>query len=138
MNVYVTYYGFSDNTPPGPAIAYPASRNSTTLHESAGGVGTFQDPMTFAADPNFLSVGTKIYLSYIRKYAIMEDLCATCGAGHVDIWMDSDGSHESELYACQNRFTRKSQEIEINPPIGRVVSTTPLFNKSNGECLGDN
>jgi hypothetical protein len=38
----MTFYGFFDNSPPGTAIAHPV------IHSGAAGVGTFEDPITFA------------------------------------------------------------------------------------------
>src|SRR5215472_7117188 len=37
---FVTFYGWVDNSPPGPAIAHPC------IHKHAGGTGTFSDPVT--------------------------------------------------------------------------------------------
>ena len=39
---FLTFYGWWDNTPPGGDIAFPR------LHNTAGGRGTFADPITFA------------------------------------------------------------------------------------------
>jgi len=77
-SVYTTYYGWNDNNPPGTDIAYPKSSYATSNHNTAGGTGTFDDPVTFAADPNIFTPGTKIYVPYIKKYIIMEDKCAGC------------------------------------------------------------
>jgi len=41
-----------DNCPPGGAIAYPV------IHQQAGGVGTFQDPITYAGDVDVTPAGT--------------------------------------------------------------------------------
>jgi 3D (Asp-Asp-Asp) domain-containing protein len=137
--VFVTYYGYPDNDPPGRAIAYPASREARTIHNEAGGTGSYSDPVTFASAEEYLAVGSRIYLPYIQKYAIKEDLCANCGWDHVDVWMESDASHEAELYACQGRFTKKITAIEVDPPAGRGVDTRLLFNPSTGDCrVGDN
>src|SRR4051794_570915 len=38
----VTFYGWPDNSPPGPAIAYPV------IHSQADGTGSYADPITFA------------------------------------------------------------------------------------------
>src|SRR4051794_23853261 len=39
----VTLFGWPDNDPPGDGIAYPQ------IHDRAGGTGTYDDPVTFAA-----------------------------------------------------------------------------------------
>ena len=143
-NVYVTYYGWPDNDPPGGAIAYPSDEYSETLHNSTGGDGTYDNPISFASDPDLFSPGTIIYVPYIKKYIIMEDMCVTCIENwqdnekkHIDIWMESNENYEDELYACQNQWTRSKTEIELNPPKDRKVSDDPLFNKEKGNCLSD-
>jgi 3D (Asp-Asp-Asp) domain-containing protein len=133
-DVYITYYGWVDNDPPGPAIAYPKSENSASLHQSAGGTGSFEDPITFASDRGAFPVGTKIYVPYIQKYVIMEDMCASCSGNHIDIWMESDGSFPSQLLACEDYWTKSKIQVEINPPNNRSVDSSPLFNKATGEC----
>ena len=42
QQVFWTFYGWYDNTPPGGDIAYPQ------IHNTAGGKGTWSDPITFA------------------------------------------------------------------------------------------
>jgi len=69
---FVTLYGWPDNSPPGGAIAYPG------LHSTAGGTGTFSDPITFATDRSEIAPGTKVYYSFLKRYFIMEDDCAQC------------------------------------------------------------
>ena len=44
VKVFMTLYGYADNSPPGRAIAHPC------IHRLAGGTGTFEDPTTFATD----------------------------------------------------------------------------------------
>jgi len=143
---FVTFYGWPDNgPPPGNGIAYPKGFGNPTLHDVAGGIGTYGDPVSFASDNNLYPVGSLIYLPHIRKYAIMEDLCIGCvenwendGRVHVDIWMESDSAtNESKLFDCMGYYTHKSIEIENNPPSGRPVDTRLLFNPLTGECLND-
>ncbi len=130
----VTWYGWPDNSPPGPGIAYP------TIHSVAGGTGTYADPITFATDPKEFAPGTILYVPFIEKYVIMEDACAQCitdwssGKRHIDIWMNSDASHGSALLACQDGWTRSAVDVEISPPPDRPVTTPPLFDTSTGVC----
>jgi hypothetical protein len=49
-NFLVTLYGWPDNSPPGNAIAYPADGGYPTIHNAAGGTGTYANPVTFATD----------------------------------------------------------------------------------------
>jgi hypothetical protein len=129
----VTFYGAYDNDPPGSAaIAYPVK------HSEAGGRGTYADPITFAADPDYMAVGTLVYYAPLRKYFVMEDLCAPCrdeyqanGHPHIDFYT---GGFDSGVTACQSALTPSGQvAVEVSPPPGRAVDTTPLY--SNGRCL---
>ena len=92
----VTFYGWDDNSPPGNAISYP------TIHSSAGGVGTYADPMTFASDSAEVKPGTRIYIPVFLKYAIMEDGCTECSTAwnanmqyRFDLWIPSNASSDS-------------------------------------------
>jgi hypothetical protein len=101
----MTFYGYFDNSPPGTAIAHPV------IHGGAGGVGTFDDPITFAVAPevqNKVPPGTIMYVPSLQKYFIMEDDCTSSGPGGVpvqgqgcdgelasgvnefDLWIDGD------------------------------------------------
>jgi len=139
IQAFVTYYGWPDNgPPPGNGIAYPQSQYQHTYHEVAGGIGTYQDPVTFASSANLFKIGTKLYVPYLKKYVVKEDLCGSCGSSalpHIDIWMESNESFASELDQCQGAYTRESVAVEVAPPPGRPVNPTPLFNKSTGTCL---
>jgi hypothetical protein len=70
----MTFYGFFDNSPPGTDIAHPV------IHSGAGGVGTFQNPITFAVAPKVqdrVPPGTIMYVPSLRKYFITEDNCSS-------------------------------------------------------------
>jgi hypothetical protein len=137
-----TFYGWADNSPPGGAIAYPMSCGFPTLHNLAGGTGTYADPITFASDKNELPVGTRVYAAFIEKYLIMEDDCGQCDTDwstshiwHIDIWMNSNGTETpSALFACEDQWTQSSTPIEIDPPPGRKVTKNPLFDPSTNTC----
>ena len=143
VHAFVTFYGWPDNgPPPGNGIAYPKEQDYPTIHNVAGGVGTYSDPVSFASDVDLYPIGSLIYLPHIKKYAILEDLCTGCvenwqdkGQIHVDIWMESDTNFTEVLNKCMGRWTRVSVEIENDPPPGRPVQTQLLFNPSTGECL---
>lgn len=70
----------------------------------------------------------------------MEDYCAQCisdwrsGKRHIDIWMNSNASHGSQLLSCQYGWTRSSVAVEIHPPSNRPVTTAPLFDTGAGLC----
>ena len=142
MSVYVTFYGWADNSPPGGAIAYPKSDGYPTVHETAGGTGTYADPITFASDKAEFPVGTILYVPFIEKYVIMEDDCVECDSDwtsshkwHIDLWMNSDASETaSSLASCEDRWTRDSTAVESDPPSDRTVTTTPLFTPATNTC----
>ena len=73
--VHMTFYGYPDNDPPGPATAY----NCGGRNYVAGGVGTYSNPLTFASNKGEYSVCELVYSPYLRKYLRMEDDCAECG-----------------------------------------------------------
>lgn len=132
----VTFYGWPDNSPPGGAISMPV------IHKTAGGTGTYGDPITFAADPKAFPKGTKIYLPSLKKYFISEDNCVDCqkdakkGKIHIDLWMNSNGSFKKQVLACENKWTPDGKvNVTINPSPTLTVDTTPLFNTTTGVCL---
>ncbi|WP_214365396.1 hypothetical protein [Pseudonocardia sp. H11422] len=131
----VTFYAAYDNDPPGSrAIAYPNAR-----HSEAGGTGTYADPVTLAGDARELPVGTVVYYAPLRKYFVMEDMCASCierwessRTHHVDLWTGS--ATDSGVTACQEALTPAGPvTVELDPPAGRPVDTTPLY--SGGRCI---
>jgi hypothetical protein len=140
--VEMTFYGWDDNTPPGKGIAYPHSRGFPTVHDDAGGVGTYADPITFASDEAELPPGTRVYAPVIEKYLVMEDDCPKCDSEwsgsmhrHVNVWMNSDGTEKvKSLDACESSWAQAAATIEINPPQGRTVTTNPLFVPATDTC----
>jgi len=132
--MYCTCYGWLDNSPPGGAIAYPQ------IHSTAGGSGTYSNPVTFATDKSELKPGTKVYVGYLKKYFIMEDDCAQCDSDwnngkhrHIDLWCGGKSSSGSALLNCEDSLTRTSSVI-VSPASNLSVSTTPLFNSSTKQC----
>jgi len=129
-SVFVTFYGAADNDPPGSTeIAHPNGR-----HREAGGSGTYADPLSLAADPRAVPVGTRVYYPPLKKYFVMEDDCAQCitdwrssRTPHIDLWT---GNYQgSALIACENALTPDGLvAVELNPPPGRPVDTRPLYN----------
>src|SRR4051794_34329535 len=62
--MYVTLYGWPDNSPPGDGTAFGSGH--------AGGVGTFAKPITFATYRGELKPGTKVYYPYLKRYFVMQ------------------------------------------------------------------
>ena len=130
QQVWLTYYGWYDNTPPGCAIAYP------DIHSCAGGTGTYSDPITFATDSSEEAPGTVIYVPRVEKYFIMEDDCTECdqdwsGQGpdggpnlwHFDLWTGGQGGNEFDAIDCEDALTLNTasgapqdENVVIDPP----------------------
>jgi hypothetical protein len=137
LTVLMTLYGWPDNSPPGNGIEYPQ------IHmNGAGGTGTYSDPITFATDQSEEAPGTIIYVPAFLKYGIMEDGCTACSSDwssgmkyHFDFWLNSDGSANGQaVQNCEGMWTKDATVVEIGPPPGRMVDTTPLFNIQTNTC----
>jgi hypothetical protein len=135
VKVDITFYGGIDNDPPGSSdIAHPNGR-----HATAGGVGSYADPVTLATDPRELPPGTVVYDPQLKKYFVMEDDCDECISdwgghhrGHVDLWTAPSGSG---LLACEQSLTPAGPEpLEINPPSVRPVDLRPLYDAASNRC----
>jgi len=140
IRMMVTSYGFNDNDPPSADIAYPRSEGNPTRHDRATeGKGTHDDPITFATSSDELPIGTLIYVPHVRKYFIMDDDCVPCDSDwadrqqyHVDLWMGpGHESDDSALSDCEDRITRDSAEVIVDPSPDLPVDTTPLFANDN-------
>lgn len=120
FKAYITGYGWPDNTPPGAAISHGV------IHASAGGVGTYNDPITLAVGHSIINnqdildypPGTKFYIPNLRRYFIVEDTCGDgsapqngpCHIGYqgnpwLDVWVGGKGVADSTVYACQSALT---------------------------------
>ena len=114
----MTFYAAADNDPPGSAeIAYPNSR-----HVSAGGTGTYADPLSLATDPREIRPGVLVYYPPVQKYFVMEDDCAECiddwsasRTPHVDLWMSNTA--DPAVQNCEAALTPDDPDtIIVNPP----------------------
>ncbi|MEU6646458.1 hypothetical protein ABZ863_28480 [Saccharomonospora sp. NPDC046836] len=128
----ITYYAARDNDPAGTAtIAYPRSSGAPTLHDQAGGTGTFADPLTFAAQEGIFEPGTRIYVPHVQRYFMLEDICATCDGTHVDLW--TGPAIDEGVIACENRLTLDGpQSYQVDPPPGLPVEPGYLYR--DGQC----
>jgi hypothetical protein len=139
---YTTAYTWYDNTPAGSAtISHPV------LHQTAGGTGTFDDPITIAVGHSLATgqdvldfpAGTKIYLPDVRRYFIVED---TCGDGNdpqggpchqgvnangtnstiwIDMWIGGQSMSASGANECASRVTNVNTAV-FNPASNYVVA----------------
>ena len=151
-NVYNTFYGWPDNTPAG-AVTTIQGVNGT-----AGGTGTFTDPITMATgfslaggkETDDYAAGTKFYDPNLRKYFVIGD---TCGDGsspqtepcHVseikgtiqlDSWVGGQGLSSSGTLACEDTLTRVGVLIE-NPKSTYAVVVGPVYNGTCATQYGD-
>ncbi|MEF3046309.1 hypothetical protein [Pseudotabrizicola sp. L79] len=136
FSVYLTGYSFWDNTPPGSAaIARPV------LRKSAGGTGTYNDPITIAVGHSFATgrqvldfpPGTRFYFPALKRYAIVEDVCGDgptpqfgpCHVGRngmpwLDIYVDGRQAGQAAANSCMRRITGVHKVI-VDPPNGFPV-----------------
>jgi len=147
VNFLVTLYGWPDNSPPGNAIAYPASDGNPDLHNVASGTGTFADPITYATDKAELPIGTVVYYPFLHRYFIMEDDCVECdqdwtgqgpdggpGLHHIDLWIGGQNGNSTDVINCEDALTQNSAAVIVSPPGNEPVDTTPLFDSSTNTC----
>jgi hypothetical protein len=129
QQVAVTFYAAADNDPAGSVeIAYPNSR-----HTTAGGTGTYADPLSLATDPREIRPGVLVYYPSVRKYFVMEDDCAECiddwsgnRTPHVDLWMSN--TPDPAVQNCEAALTPDNPDtIIVNPPADLPVDAKPLY-----------
>jgi hypothetical protein len=150
QQTFLTFYGWWDNTPPGGDIAYPQ------IHNTAGGKGTFADPITFATSTAELKAGTKVWVPRVRKYFVMEDGCDECSADwsgngpnggpglrHIDLWLGGQGGNAMNAIDCEDALTHYNADstpvlepVVVDPPSDEAYDSTPIFNTSTGACYG--
>ncbi len=150
QQTFLTFYGWWDNTPPGGDIAHPVK------HKTAGGVGTYDDPITFATSTKEVKAGGKIYVPRVGKYFIMEDDCEECSAdwngkgpnggpklAHFDLWVGGKGGDPFKAIQCEVALTHYNSDntptmesVIVDPPSNEKVSSDPVFNTKTGECYG--
>jgi hypothetical protein len=112
----MTFYGYPDNSPPGPQVALSCGgRNGV-----AGGTGTYADPLTMAAQEGRFTACEVVYSPYLQKYLRLEDTCAACTGDWVDVWTGSTTENGgSALSSCQDSLTGNdapSRTLLMSPP----------------------
>jgi hypothetical protein len=150
QQTFLTFYGWWDNTPPGGDIAYPK------IHDTAGGKGTYADPITFATSTSELKAGTKVWVPRVKKYFIMEDGCDECsqdwnGHGpnggpklrHIDLWLGGKGGSAFNAIDCEDALTHYNDDgtpvmepVVVDPPSNEAYDPTPIFDTGTGACYG--
>lgn len=90
-----------DNSPPGAAIAHDCGRGYT-----AGGSGSYDDPLTFASVPGQYNECEIVWDPYTEKYLRNEDDCATCSGTWIDIWTGSNSENGGQAQLnCEDDLT---------------------------------
>jgi hypothetical protein len=145
VSARTTFYGWWDNTPPGGAIAHPV------IHATAGGVGSYCDPTTFATEPTKVEntripYGTRMYIPFLHKYFIREDDCTPSGPksgsgsnGCYGLWFDNwigGNAHTPKrpLFRCEISLTPKGNARVILHPnrFEKVDWTGPIYSNARG------
>ncbi|TNC24348.1 hypothetical protein [Amycolatopsis alkalitolerans] len=128
MSGTVSFYSSVDKSPLGTLlIAFP-----TILHGLAGGSGTYDDPVTFAAAPGAFAPGTRIYVPDLRRYFVLEDLCASCGGTHIELWTGS--ALDDGIRTCEARLgAQGTRSYLVSPPPWLPVAPGPLYD--GGGCF---
>src|SRR5882724_11175262 len=132
LRIYLTGYSFHDNTPPLSAII-----SAPVLHRTAGGQGTYRDPITVAVPGTATTMrwkpGTRFYLPSVRRYVIVEDSGASPAPPgvdtHLDMWIGGRGGTRDATEDCMSKLTGTVPAV-LNPPPGLPVMTGPIFASS--------
>jgi hypothetical protein len=142
---YITQYGWVDNSPPGPDIAYtgcttPGGEQVTSDDYAvpggtAGGNGSYDEPLVMAWYTDQSSFCQMGYVPSLEKYYIHADICDPCSNPkdtHWDLWIggssvNDSGKDKKALLNCEDVWTFNSTTVILNPPAGEPVDTSPLF-----------
>lgn len=148
---YNTLYASGDNTPAGSTQVDLGGHSGT-----AGGTGTFADPVTLAVGGSIISgkeiddyaYGTKFYIPAFRKYFIATDFCGDGNQPQNEACHKSEepGKVQIDLYAgnasgsgvlnCEDNLTGDHLMIE-NPASNYAVVAGPIYNGTCSTTYGD-
>lgn len=127
--VWLSTYDWQNNSPPGAGISYARDYGYPTVHDHAGGTGTWADPITFASQPGQLRPGQRIYVPRFGKYFVKEDDCSTCytRAWQFDLWVPGVTAAQNasqDPASIVNLWGR--YRVILDPPRGLPVTRTPF------------
>jgi len=143
VTAFVTGYSWYDNTPPG-----TSGISNPVIHQKAGGVGTYADPITVAVGHSMATgkdvldypAGTRFYIPNLRRYFIVEDTCGDgstpqlgpCHTGYptgtttwLDVWVDGGTITNTAANACMGVITGKWSVVR-DPAAGYAVEAGPI------------
>ena len=140
----MTFYGWPDNSPPGGAIAYPKNGGFPTVHNVAGGTGTYANPIHLRDRPGGATGRDAAVRSGHREVPgdgrrlrrVRHRLVFDSQKWHVDVWMNSNGTaaDSNAVLGCEDQWTTSTTVVEINPPPGRPATAPPLFDTTTNVC----
>lgn len=136
--VGVKYYEAKNNCMPGGQLTYPRSPGSL-----GGGIGTYEDPISFAGDTRIFPPGSLFYYPALRKYFIMELDCISCSLAYnttktiqVQLWIGPDFALSNpNLVGCMNGLSKVNQTIVVSPPPHLPTNTVSLYDINTNECI---
>ena len=134
LTIWLTGYSWQDNTPPGSSVV-----GEPVLHKTAGGTGTFADPITVAVPGHQGDMdwqpGTKFYLPTVQRYVLVEDSGAAKPPSgddtHLDMWIGGQDGTKSTTDDCEGQLTGNVPAV-VDPPDNERVMAGPIF--ANGQC----
>ena len=155
-NAFTTGYTWFDNTPRG-----SAQISAPVLHRTAGGIGTYADPITLAVghsnasgvDVLDFAAGTRFYLPHVHRYFIVEDSCGdgprpqdtgchrlTAAPAGAKVWVDlyvggGPADKASAVQACAGTITDGDAALHrliLHPRPNHLVVAGALF--AHGRC----
>jgi hypothetical protein len=120
------------------------------LHRSAGGTGSYPDPITVAVGHSLATgrdvldwpAGTRFYLPNLRRYLIVEDTCGDgaqpesgpCHTGYpagattwLDVWTGGKGGTSAGADECMDAITHVSTVV-VAPAAGYPVASGDIYN----------
>ncbi len=118
-----------DNSPPGPATAYDCGYGRSY---TAGGNGSYANPLMFATAPGEFDKCEIIWDPYTKKYLIFQDTCAACiadwkkGIRHIDLWLGSTTRNwHKTIRKCERALTPDNSQPIVRDPAKALSADSP-------------
>jgi len=130
VTAWLSTYDWWNNSPPGAGISYAKDYGYPTIHDQAGGSGTYKNPITFASASGELRPGTHIYIPWLHKYFMKEDDCASCSSSpswQFDLWVGGVSRAQNRDQSPSDIVNLWQRETVVIYPAGnKRVNTTLL------------
>jgi hypothetical protein len=144
IRAFLTGYSYVDNTP-----ANSSRISNPVVHTSAGGTGTYDDPITAGVghvrtgDTSVLDwpAGTRFYVPNLRRYLVVEDTCGDgerpqdgpCHVGYpaqattwINVWVGGDRADAEGPRQCM-RAIEGVWTVVVNPAPDYAVDLGPIY-----------